>query len=103
MQTNLTAKRGAGSITKAETKSLNAAYVRAEKINAQHELFTHPAFYSTRETKRGKLVWPRKLTTKSFFDQELRPCVCVMSGNQTFDGHLSYLHVRRCIITWSHS
>ena len=38
----------AGSLTKAENASLAAQYICAENMNADHELFIHPAFYSHR-------------------------------------------------------
>ncbi len=39
---------GGGSLTTAENASLEAQYICAEKMNAVHELFIHPAFYSHR-------------------------------------------------------
>ena len=46
MQAHSFAKRSAGSITAAESNRLDAAYVCAEEMSADHELFTHAAFYS---------------------------------------------------------
>ena len=40
--------RGVGSLTKAESASLAAEYICAAKMNADHEHFMHPAFYSHR-------------------------------------------------------
>ena len=56
MQTNLTATRGRSSVT--ETDSLDAAYICAEKMNAKHEHFAHPAFHSHQLGYVLCSVWP---------------------------------------------
>jgi hypothetical protein len=107
----------AGSLSKAENASLAAQYICAENMNADHELFIHPAFYShrlhhavsvwctgryiektragwmearmqVRATKSIRGERQRKASGCTEAMQVLLQSVCAVSGNQTCRGHL---------------